>query len=106
VLNRCVELGKMCMDEMSSIDAKGGLGLAGINNVHPLEYDKYRRRGAIFAPPTTYVARICTTEEEERMRAAAQSPLLSPRDSSPILGAGLPRPTAPLFGAQRRPSNS
>jgi cytochrome o ubiquinol oxidase subunit II len=29
ILNRCVDTGKMCMDEMMAIDASGGLGLRG-----------------------------------------------------------------------------
>ncbi len=49
ILNECVEPGKMCLNEMTAIDDKGGLGLAGVNNVLPLEYDKYARRGALGA---------------------------------------------------------
>ena len=30
-----------------TIDRKGGLGLKGINNVLPLAYDKFARRGAL-----------------------------------------------------------
>ncbi|MFT2675356.1 COX aromatic rich motif-containing protein, partial [Escherichia coli] len=33
ILNLCVTPGKMCMDEMMAIDARGGLGRAGIANV-------------------------------------------------------------------------
>ena len=60
ILNMCVEPGKMCMDEMRSIDEKGGLGLAGVQNVMPLEYDKYTRRGAVLSPAKTFVASVCT----------------------------------------------
>ncbi|HEY0146981.1 MAG TPA: COX aromatic rich motif-containing protein, partial [Methylovirgula sp.] len=56
-LNQCVEPGKMCLDEMMAIDAKGGLGLAGVNNIMPLVYDKYARRGS--GPMRAYVAALC-----------------------------------------------
>lgn len=56
-VNQCVEPGKMCLDEMMAIDAKGGLGLAGINNVMPLVYDKYARRGS--GQMRAYVAALC-----------------------------------------------
>ena len=56
-VNQCVEPGKMCLDDMMAIDAKGGLGLAGINNVMPLIYDKYARRGT--GPMHAYVAALC-----------------------------------------------
>jgi cytochrome o ubiquinol oxidase subunit 2 len=45
VVNRCVEPGKMCMDDMMRVDAAGGLGMAGVYNVTTLEYDKHTRRG-------------------------------------------------------------
>jgi cytochrome o ubiquinol oxidase subunit 2 len=44
-VNRCVEPGKMCQHDMMAIDAKGGLGMAGVYNVTTLEYDKRTRRG-------------------------------------------------------------
>ncbi|MGP8232619.1 MAG: ubiquinol oxidase subunit II [Methylovirgula sp.] len=56
-VNQCVDPGKMCLDDMMAIDAKGGLGLAGINNVMPLVYDKYARRGS--GPMHAYVAALC-----------------------------------------------
>ena len=43
---------------MAAIDAKGGLGLAGINNVLPLAYDKFARRGAV-RPEASYVTSLC-----------------------------------------------
>ncbi|QPC94712.1 ubiquinol oxidase subunit II [Mesorhizobium sp. INR15] len=112
VLNMCVERGKMCMSEMSQIDAKGGLGMAGIYNTLPLEYDKFARRGTIFGPSPSYVASICTTEEALAASNAAQPDV--PMTSTPILGAGLKRPTplsirlpAPsTTGTLRSPFNS
>ncbi|MBZ9776569.1 ubiquinol oxidase subunit II [Mesorhizobium sp. CO1-1-8] len=90
ILNMCVEPGKMCMSEMSQIDAKGGLGMAGIRNTLPLLYDKFARRGTIFGPTPSYVASICTTEEALAASKADQS--ATPMTSTPIVGAGLQRP--------------
>ncbi|WP_410010564.1 ubiquinol oxidase subunit II [Phyllobacterium zundukense] len=105
VLNRCVEPNKMCISEMSTIDAKGGLGLAGIYNVRPLENNNYTRRGSVFGPEISFVAGICSTSEA--VKASVDAPLMTPRDTLPITGAGLPRPfSAPFFGFQRRLSNS
>ena len=57
ILNRCVDHGKMCADEMARIDANGGLGLANAGDVRALEYDKRERRGA--TPGAAYVAALC-----------------------------------------------
>lgn len=112
ILNMCVEPGKMCMSEMSQIDAKGGLGLAGVHNTLPLLYDKFARRGTIFGPAPSYVASICTTEEALAASNAAQPAV--PMTSTPILGAGLQRPmplsirlpSPQATGTVRSPSNS
>ena len=60
ILNMCVDRSKMCMNEMMSIDARGGGGMAGIDNVIALNHDKDVRRGA--GPVRSYVAAICTTD--------------------------------------------
>ena len=55
VLNRCVEPGKMCMNQMMAIDARGGMGLTTfpVGNQRPVE-----------APGRRYVlAQACTTED-------------------------------------------
>ncbi|MFX9081340.1 COX aromatic rich motif-containing protein, partial [Acinetobacter baumannii] len=39
VLNRCVMAGKMCERDMMAIDARGGLGLAGIGNLGRLLHE-------------------------------------------------------------------
>ncbi|TPM93536.1 ubiquinol oxidase subunit II [Mesorhizobium sp. B2-1-3A] len=95
ILNLCVERGKMCMNEMMSIDAKGGLGLAGVRNTLPLQYDKLARRGAVFGNDPSYVASICTAEEAAAAARAASNatPTDWPsKDLSPLRGAGLLRP--------------
>ena len=125
ILNLCAQPGKMCRNQMAAIDAKGGLGLAGINNVLPLQYDKYARRGTVFGPMTTAVASICDKPSDglapnaatnAATSAEAASPTTSP--STPIRGAGLDRTAdpakrldlldifAPLPSPDKRPSNS
>jgi cytochrome o ubiquinol oxidase subunit 2 len=87
VVNLCVEPGKMCMHDMMSIDAKGGLGLAGVHNVRNLTYDKFAARGSGPLPDRRYVAAICATPMAPIGETAAL-----PVDPSPLTGAGLSRP--------------
>jgi cytochrome o ubiquinol oxidase subunit II len=104
ILNECVEPGKMCLNQMAAIDDKGGLGLAGVNNVLPLEYDKYARRGAL-GPESTYVTSLCDPDHPTGAIAAvtpAATPRASavatpPANSLPLRGAGLPRPPFAVF---------
>ncbi|CAO3380961.1 ubiquinol oxidase subunit II [Azospirillum argentinense] len=111
IVGMCVEPGKMCMHDMMAIDAKGGLGMAGIDNVMPLMHDKLARRGtAVLGPAPVYVAGICSTEElTGRAVESSLGVLNAPADESPmsgpISGAGLPRSSitpisapAPAFG--------
>jgi cytochrome o ubiquinol oxidase subunit 2 len=96
-LNMCVQPGKMCQDEMMRIDAKGGGGMASINNVLPLAYDKYARRGSPLASPASFVADVCTVAEPMGIRKADASSAIWPRDPAGITGAGLPRPGVPVL---------
>lgn len=112
ILNMCVEPGKMCMNEMMSIDARGGLGLAGLRNVLPLQYDKNARRGASPDTPRTYVASVCTPDDVDGSGGETRASLPL-RASTPLRGAGLSRPVPPPFRfstsdtpAPARPSNS
>ena len=97
VVNMCVEPGKMCMHDMMSIDAKGGLGLAGTYNVRQLSYDKFAARGSEPAMlggsflGQRYVGAICTTPMAPVKTADAL-----PADLAPLLGAGLSRPRKPF----------
>jgi cytochrome o ubiquinol oxidase subunit 2 len=112
IINMCVEPSKMCMSEMSAIDAKGGLGVAGVRNVLPLTYDKYARRGAVFGDDPSYVASLCTVEDVPGRHAEA--PALPAVDMSRLKGAGLPPPSftplrsSPSFSLNvtHRPSNT
>ncbi|HUN96894.1 MAG TPA: ubiquinol oxidase subunit II [Bradyrhizobium sp.] len=92
ILNMCVTPGKMCLSEMMAVDAKGGLGLAGINNTVPLAYDKYARPSAVFGAPASYVVGVCSIDEIGK----APPPLPAPADGTPLHGAGLPRLDTPL----------
>jgi len=91
VLNLCVEPGKMCMHDMMAIDARGGMGLAGVHNVRELAYDKFGARGSAALPalpsPARYVAETCTTP-----MAVAKRPDPAPADARPLTGVGLSRP--------------
>jgi len=88
------------MSEMTAIDAKGGLGLAGIENTLPLNYDKYARRGAVFGPEPAYVLGACTTDTPGAQQARE---LRAPVNATPVMGAGL---TPPHLGHQRSSSTS
>ncbi|MFC3673994.1 ubiquinol oxidase subunit II [Ferrovibrio xuzhouensis] len=109
ILNMCVQPGKMCMSEMMSVDARGGLGLAGIDNLLPLEYDKYARRGStVFGTRPRPVAGLCAIPPEETGIEALAAPLSRPaRDAAPASPSyspvGLRRPEP---SPAARPSNS
>ncbi|MBJ3777545.1 ubiquinol oxidase subunit II [Acuticoccus mangrovi] len=92
IVNMCVDPGKMCMSEMMAIDARGGLGLAGIHNTLPLTYDKFARRGtAVFGNEPSYVQSLCT--KEEAMAGLVERDGAPMRDRfTPLAGRGLPRP--------------
>jgi len=88
VLNLCVEPGKMCMRDMMDIDRRGGLGMAGVDNVRQLSYDKFGGRGSAgFAPARQAVAALCTPSKPLQRPEQARV-----TDQSPLTGAGLKRP--------------
>ncbi len=91
IVQLCVEPGKMCMDEMSAIDSKGGLGVAGVTNLVPLESDKYARNSAVFGAAPSYVASLCTPENPTGLKQAA--PFSPVPNTAHLTGAGLPRPS-------------
>ncbi|WP_213773290.1 ubiquinol oxidase subunit II [Bradyrhizobium sp. dw_78] len=93
IVELCVEPSKMCMSEMSAIDAKGGLGITGSANLMPFEYDKYARRGAVFGVEPSYVASLCTPDEPTGSKPDA--PFSAVPDPAParLVGAGLRLPS-------------
>jgi cytochrome o ubiquinol oxidase subunit 2 len=84
ILNLCVDPNKMCQKDMMAIDAKGGLGEAGIHNVGRLTYDNLHIRdvAAQVAAEKAYVLSMCRVPD-----AAAATPSLTPQaDKASALG--------------------
>ncbi len=104
ILNMCVQPGKMCIHEMAAIDAKGGLGLAGIDNVQSIAYDKFARRGSSPLATKLYVASVCT--KAAPMGMDQQAAQVTPVSSTPLMGAGLPLPGMFNKTFTPKPSNS
>lgn len=69
ILNLCVDPNKMCQHDMMAIDARGGLGTAGLYNVANLAYDRPRMR-AQTPEDRSYVLALCRTADA----AAAPNP--------------------------------
>ncbi|HEY0293089.1 MAG TPA: ubiquinol oxidase subunit II [Hansschlegelia sp.] len=78
ILNRCVDRSKMCQSDMMRIDAQGGLGVAGVENVITLGKDG---RDRAFA--RSYVAAVCTPEAP-RAREASEAPVGGRSGEPPI----------------------
>ncbi|WP_067734372.1 ubiquinol oxidase subunit II [Novosphingobium naphthalenivorans] len=97
ILNMCVEPGKMCMSEMMAIDARGGLGKAGIRNVSMLAYDKYGRAASAAANANpdaatrrelAWVRALC----QQDPGAAPDNIVKAPANLQSLSGAGLTAP--------------
>ncbi|MBW6401894.1 ubiquinol oxidase subunit II [Roseomonas sp. HJA6] len=86
ILNMCVEPGRMCQHDMMSIDARGGLGVAGIGSVRRLVRGGAADDGAE-RPAGSMVASICAipTFPAARPERAAVSQMR-------LTGAGLRPP--------------
>jgi cytochrome o ubiquinol oxidase subunit 2 len=104
ILNLCVDPNKMCLSEMAAIDAKGGLGLEGVSNTLPLEYDKFARRGAVFGTDPSYVVTLCYPRETAESREP-RSAAVTIGNPAPLVGEGLTKPPFRLF-SPRDPFNS
>jgi cytochrome o ubiquinol oxidase subunit 2 len=78
ILNLCVDPNKMCQRDMMAIDAKGGLGLAGVYNVGRLVYDR-PRMGAESAADRAYVLSLCTAD---RSVLPLSAPLTAPNSGA------------------------
>lgn len=87
ILNLCVERGKMCVDDMAAIDAKGGLGFAGIYNVSRLRYDRTPGSDAKDDRPgdASYVLALCAPDRD---------PIWSPAPDSTTVASPLRPPAA------------
>src|SRR3546814_10416047 len=86
----CVEPGKMCMHDMMSIDARGGAGIAGIQNVRSVTYDKFAARGtgSLANWSVRYVAALCSQQMKSADRPDAKR--VNP---APLKGEGLTVPS-------------
>ncbi len=78
-VNRCVEEGRMCIDEMSAMDARGGSGAAGALNTIPAEG---RQASAIGIRPF-YVGEFCTLAESVAQYGPDSAVLLPPPAAAP-----------------------
>ncbi|WP_033927058.1 ubiquinol oxidase subunit II [Sphingomonas sp. 35-24ZXX] len=95
IVNLCAEPGKMCMHDMMAIDARGGMGRAGLHNVRQLSYDKFAARGTGDTASDRYIAENCTNPE----LLGASLARIEDRviDLATLTGAGLARPGGPRF---------
>ncbi|WP_017669585.1 ubiquinol oxidase subunit II [Blastomonas sp. AAP53] len=95
IVNLCAEPGKMCMHDMMAIDARGGMGRAGLYNVRQLSYDKFAARGTGDTASDRYIAENCTNPE----LLGASLARIEDRviDLATLTGAGLARPGGPAF---------
>ncbi len=74
VVNLCVDPNKMCMRDMMAIDARGGLGLAGVYNVSRLSYDRPRTQVSR-AQAEAFVLSLCQVGPEIMISPAADAPM-------------------------------
>lgn len=93
VVNLCVEPGKMCMRDMMAIDARGGMGLAGIHNVRALEYDKFAGRGTVPFATTVQPMMVAATCVPMKPREQAEE-AVKLTSLAPLKGFNLSRPGA------------
>ena len=104
IVDMCVEPGKMCMSEMMALDARGGLGKAGIRNVEMLAYDKHGREAVAKANATpnaavqrelAWVRALC----RQMPGSAPDNTVKAPANLRSLTGAGMAAPQSlPLFG--------
>jgi cytochrome o ubiquinol oxidase subunit 2 len=74
VVNRCVEEGRMCTDQMMAFDDEGGTGLAGTLNTVPVP----GRQASASGHAPFYVGEFCTTEESIAQYGPETVQLLTP----------------------------
>jgi cytochrome o ubiquinol oxidase subunit 2 len=74
IVNRCVQEGRLCIDQMMALDAQGGTGLAGVLNTIPAE----GRQASAFGHEPFYVAEFCTPADSVEEYGAATVVLLDP----------------------------
>ncbi|MCJ1961062.1 ubiquinol oxidase subunit II [Novosphingobium mangrovi (ex Hu et al. 2023)] len=111
IVDMCVEPGKMCMSEMMAIDARGGLGKAGIHNVEMLTYDKHGREAALDATRNpdaeltrelAWVRALC----EQEAGAVIDNTVEAPEDKNSLTGFGLSAPQSLSLAGQNDPQST
>ena len=85
VVNRCVEVGRMCIDEMMALDAEGGTGYAGALNVVPAE----GRRASVLGPAPFYAGEFCTVADSVAQYGRDTLTLLDQPPAAPAAGDNL-----------------
>jgi cytochrome o ubiquinol oxidase subunit 2 len=68
ILNRCVEPNRMCLNDMMTLDAQGGLGIPGAYNVTSLDAATRNRLGLLDAPKSGYVGAMCSANDLDGTR--------------------------------------
>lgn len=86
IVNRCVEEGRLCIDQMMALDARGGTGSGGVLNTIPAE----GRRASVFGPAPFYVAQFCTPEDSIAEYGPESVALLSPPPMRPASETSAP----------------
>jgi len=93
ILNLCVDRNKMCLRDMMKIDAKGGLGMAGVYNVGRLAYDRPRARDNddVPQPGLAYVLALCATDPGRLWSPAPPTALSAAPGSDPAASSAVAR---------------
>jgi len=84
IVNRCVEEGRLCIDQMAALDARGGTGLAGTLGTMPAA----GRVASAFGALPFYAADICTAAEAAAYYGKGGVALLDPPVPDAAAGAG------------------
>lgn len=108
-LNMCVDPAKMCAAKMMQIDARGGLGKAGISNVRPVETGSLAGRAAPFGPRQSFVGEICTSEDAFAASLPGKTSPARPPGTATTAPRATPvaldtRPASPRFEATNHAS--
>jgi cytochrome o ubiquinol oxidase subunit 2 len=82
IVNRCVEEGRLCIDDMMAIDAFGGTGFAGLLNTVPVD----GRQASAFGHTPFYVTDFCTTADSVAQYGEDSIVLLDPTPLPPAGG--------------------
>lgn len=74
IVNRCVEQGRMCIDQMAALDARGGTGPAGLLNTIPA----IGRQASAFGVAPFFIGEFCTPAQSIAQYGPETVALLNP----------------------------